>query len=1455
MNSVGAYFRRFVLLLLVIGLASNTAFAQETGRNVTSHAERIAGFSARAVYNLDADQLRAVVEGYLVDQKDIAGLSITETIDNERLLTYFRDDTGGVFGQTIPDEIASLARTDADVIYENEKIGVVTVYRAPITSVPLSAEEQSWIAANPVIRVHNETDWPPFDFNENGKPLGFSVEYMNRLADSVGLQVEYVTGPTWNDFLKMIRAKQLDVMMNIVRTPDREKYILFTDPYVDNPPVIIVRNDDDSISNFNDLRGKSVCLSSGYFYQEIIERGYPDISLALRDDQAACLEAVSFGRVDATLGGLAVQNYLIREKLLSNLRVAGGIDDDAFSNKLRIGVRDDWPVLRSILQKAIAALPHAEISALKAAWLGEAQDLRGGHSMPAAPRDEVSLFNVALLIAGVTIGLALLLVGVGWVLRRTIGDDVEDIFQSAQARFVGMLLVGLFLAAMVAGAWVALQRMEQEVRQETGATLTTVLHTTHESLRNWAAKEVEAVKLLAQSDDLQQLTELLLSGSADPEAVRNIINRSNLRLFMTAHSIAQAPHSFAIIDRNGATVGASEEANLGRVSEIYAQRQTLFERVLDGESLLIPPVRSPVISGKRASDAKTVSQNLFFASPIENRRGDIVAVLAMPQRIEEDFARIIKLGRPGESGETYAFDKAGFLVSPSRFDAMLQSAGLIKQDETGALNLQIRDPGGNLLDGYKITGNVANLPFTEMAASATTGESGMDIAGYRDYRGIPVLGAWVWDDVLNIGLAAEIDEAEALNAYLTLRDTIIVLLSISVLLGLGLTGLSVWAGQSATAALGRARDNLEVRVKERTEELADREKLLRTAMENMSDGMFMLDANMRYVLMNKRYRQLMDFDEEFIGNGIKVENAVLAHAIRGDYGEGDVDELVRARLAALSSAEPSEREMHLAESAKVLQLRKAPIDGGGAVVVVSDVTDVTEAREELTRSEEEVRLILESIGEGVFGVDLDGCVSFANSRALNLLGFTSDELIGQKVHALIHHTRADGANYPVEECPMWRAYTAGDSSRIDNEVLWRKDGTSFPVEYSATPILRDGEIRGAVVAFNDVTERRKVENRLRSVIETASDGIIVIDDQGIVLTFSPAAERIFGYPASEVIGKNVSMLMPDRFGSEHDGFIQHYHDTGERRIVGTNREVAGLRKDGTAFPMDLAVGEATLGEVQIFTGLVRDITERKEAERRLSDAYNVISDSITYASRIQQAVMTGEEMLRATTADCFVIWQPRDVVGGDIYWCHPWGQGVLIIAADCTGHGVPGAFMTLIATGALDRAIGEVEPGSVGHLVRQMHLVVQFTLNQHGGAGDSDDGLDLGACYIDFDQSKLTFSGAKLPLFIVENGEVTEVKATRSGIGYRGISATQTFDEQVISLTGAQTFYMTSDGLVDQIGGEKRRGFGKKRFKETLLAVENLPLSQQRAEILDRFSSYQGDENRRDDVTAIGFRP
>ena len=148
---------------------------------------------------------------------------------------------------------------------------------------------------------------------------------------------------------------------------------------------------------------------------------------------------------------------------------------------------------------------------------------------------------------------------------------------------------------------------------------------------------------------------------------------------------------------------------------------------------------------------------------------------------------------------------------------------------------------------------------------------------------------------------------------------------------------------------------------------------------------------------------------------------------------------------------------------------------------ISAAKDVLEVR--VQERTEELRLLLQSAGEGMFGVDAEEQMTFINPVALNLLGFVEKELIGKGVHGLIHHSRQDGSRYPKEDCPMYNTCTGGTQSNVTDEVLWRKDGQSFPVEYSSTPIIKNGKVMGAVVTFRDITERKRVEKELKEHME------------------------------------------------------------------------------------------------------------------------------------------------------------------------------------------------------------------------------------------------------------------------------------------------------------------------------------------------------------------------------------
>ena len=146
---------------------------------------------------------------------------------------------------------------------------------------------------------------------------------------------------------------------------------------------------------------------------------------------------------------------------------------------------------------------------------------------------------------------------------------------------------------------------------------------------------------------------------------------------------------------------------------------------------------------------------------------------------------------------------------------------------------------------------------------------------------------------------------------------------------------------------------------------------------------------------------------------------------------------------------------------------------------------------------------------------------------------------------------------------------------------------------------------------HDSSEKRESGRALvlQALIDTAVDGMVVIDEYGIVQLFNPASEKLFGYAADEVIGCNVNMLMPEPYHSEHDAYVARYRETGEARIIGIGREVVGRRKDGSTFPMDLAVSEFRLGRRRHFTGIVRDITERRQLEQRLRERADLLAQA------------------------------------------------------------------------------------------------------------------------------------------------------------------------------------------------------------------------------------------------------
>jgi PAS domain S-box-containing protein len=269
-----------------------------------------------------------------------------------------------------------------------------------------------------------------------------------------------------------------------------------------------------------------------------------------------------------------------------------------------------------------------------------------------------------------------------------------------------------------------------------------------------------------------------------------------------------------------------------------------------------------------------------------------------------------------------------------------------------------------------------------------------------------------------------------------------------------------------------------------------------------------------------------------------------------------------------------------------------------------------------------------------------------------------------------------------------------------------------------------------------------------------------------------------------------------------------------------------------------------------------DLTELKENEQRVAKAHRLILDSLHYASRIQSAMLPAREALATVTQDCFLIWEPRDIVGGDFFWLHRSELGYYLIVGDCTGHGVPGAFMTLIACGLLDRHLRTLDNPSPSLLLSLLHRDLQALLGQDQGRdGKTDDGFEAGVCFVSEAERRLVFAGARFSLWRARIGAIEEIRGDKAGIGYRRLPNDVPFSDTAIDLTPGDAFYLTTDGLIEQIGGARRRSFGRKRFSDIIGQRQGSPMAEQREALAAALAQYQGEERRRDDVTVLAFIP
>lgn len=255
-------------------------------------------------------------------------------------------------------------------------------------------------------------------------------------------------------------------------------------------------------------------------------------------------------------------------------------------------------------------------------------------------------------------------------------------------------------------------------------------------------------------------------------------------------------------------------------------------------------------------------------------------------------------------------------------------------------------------------------------------------------------------------------------------------------------------------------------------------------------------------------------------------------------------------------------------------------------------------------------------------------------------------------------------------------------------------------------------------------------------------------------------------------------------------------------------------------------------------------------------AHNKITDSIRYAQRIQESILPMRENIMGIFPDSFIFFRPLDMVSGDFFWFSKVGDEYIWVAADCTGHGVPGALMTMMANTLLNQIVNGNKNTDPAQIIYDLEKGIRENLHRHGATDEQQnpDGMDLAVCRINLQTQTLTFSGANRPLYYIRNQELTEIKGSKFSVGGMKALVEKSFENHTMQWQQDDCFYIGSDGYADQFGGKSERKFMAKNLKQLLLQIHQMPMPEQGQKLEEAFFAWKGSFTQTDDIMLIGFR-
>lgn len=1309
---------------------------------------------------------------------------------------------------------------------------VGNIYRAH-TQLDLTQEEQVWIKEHATIKVGGELDWVPFDFVKEGKYQGISKDIVENIAKKANLRLEYITGPSWKELLEAFKKGEIDLLPAMYHTKKREEFTHFTHAYYEIRDYVFGKEEDNSIASIEDLKGKTVAVIEGYAVVDNLKNKFPNIKLYKVENLQKGIDSVLLGKADVYIDAYPTVMYVLSQSMQTNIKPL--IPLDFYTNSLRIGVNKSQPLLASIFNKGLDALTQEEKNNIVKRWFL--------HVNESAPKIQLNLNEAEKqwLAQQTAVKFS---VDPNWLPIEQINPDTKK-YEGIMSDILEKIteLSGIQFALVPTEKWADSVALIKEKKIDMLAAVSVTDE--RKKFLNFSDTTIELTDgvimrtnspFIASLDDLKGLK----IGVSEGTYRHKMLEKTYPELTLVPTRGVKKSLEMLRDGKIDAYIGNLEVLSLMIIKESYFNLKVAlrldtkralkiaFKKEYPAEALSIINKALEKISDKEKNSIRErwvglkveegLNYELFYKIAIV-----FIVLILLVFFWNRKLKSIVEKKTSELTILLKAFDKHVIASKTNKkgkityvSDAFCEISGYKREELIGKSHNIVRHP---------------DMPKTLFKDLWTTIKQGKVWRG--DIKNLTKNGEVYWVHTI---ISPEYDSDNKFVGYSGIRYDI-----------------------TAKKEVEELTQTLELKVEARTKELNEERDFISLIINTSQDAVVAIDKDSKVTLWSSAATKIFGYTkEEMLSHSI---DKIIPNEFKQRHHQGMENYLKSGDKKVVGQG-----SIEIMGQCKNGQL--IPIDLTinqfkihGEIFFNAIIRDNTERKKlvETIQSQRQFNEQLLDSQEQMIITNNGTEITSANKSFLKFFDVQEIEEFKTRYDAVsisdvFNKNAPKGFIQKIMDEQTWLEYILENmGENRTHKVMITRNKIDYVFSVTAAKLPSDEGLMSAV--FTNITEMERAKLGIELILANIMLPVIIASKAEAVITYANKyASKLFNIPLDELIGSPATKIY--RSDEQKEAIQTQLEEQGYI----TNLEQSFVARGGEEFIAFMSVKSLIYQNKDSYIGMFVDVTKQKEVEAENQLIHKQTQDSIEYASLIQHTLIPSHELFREYFKDYLAIWRPKDIVGGDIYLFEELRHKneCILMVIDCTGHGVPGAFVTMLVKAIERQIISNIinsdEVVSPAKVLSIFNRSMKHLLKQEDEDSISNAGFDGGVLYYNKDEQILKFAGAETPLFYEYEGEVTIIKGDRHSIGYKKSDANYEFKEHIIEAKEGMQLYLTTDGYLDQNGGKKGFPFGKRNFAKIIEEHHHLSFPDQQEVLLYTMMDYQGNEERNDDIAIVGVK-